>query len=595
MLCRAYSRRNSVVGPLFLDMLAFVRRANKEDGYKKPSGFDEVAALAKIEKAPLQILGACRDADVPDWCILTICNLLIARVWPDEADKASMETQVTEVARYLVTVLLQSTIYLDFVVWAIDDIPHADLLSWKVLELLHQYSCNFMLLMGSRPVVGSDMNIDLQFWEDINSTGEINGTFLPLALKALTKDDLGLLVKRYAAKYEWDASIDLSSVTKNIFVQSGGVPNLAAQILEKTSDRITGKVEVKSRKASEKKSISPNNSLSRLDMMKGGYQRPSTRSVDSGSTHGGSVAQLDEHMLHRMDLLTPEARTHINLGAILGPAFESADVISIMERYRGISDQEREDHRQSVLESLAQAAESGILEEDLTGAGNSMSFCAQENFTGQDSITYKFTHADWRKNILKVVLDSWKRAMYLLLAESLEARFEFKNARPDRAIRKLFDPFKGGKKKGKNISVASELALKIGTKLENLGKGIHSMKIYQRALDLWLKPDEEGDILVMSEGTFQSFDEPEDSTFCRMIVESHFSFFFKPPEDHVPTIDELVGEELEYVLKLNVALGHCAMLLMNQEKCMTAFQDNLEVSSSRIYFLCYPRNRAMPC
>lgn len=235
-------------------------------------------------------------------------------------------------------------------------------------------------------------------------------------------------------------------------------------------------------------------------MMKNELHGPSSRSLGSSSANSGSVAQVSEHMLHRMDLLTPEARTHINLGAILGPAFETSDVISVMERYRGISERDKEDHSQSVLESLAQAAESGILEEDLTGAGNSMSFCAQENFMGQESITYRFTHGDWRRNILKVVLDSWKRAMYLLLAESLEAQFEFNSARPDRAIRKLFDPFNGGKKKGKNISVASELALKIGKRMEESGKGIHSLKIYERALDLWQKPDDENDILVMSEG-----------------------------------------------------------------------------------------------
>lgn len=243
------------------------------------------------------------------------------------------------------------------------------------------------------------------------------------------------------------------------------------------------------------------NSLGRLGMMKNELHRPSSRSLGGNSTNSGSHAQVSEHMLHRMDLLTPEARTHINLGAILGPAFETSDVISVMERYRGISEKDREEHSQSVLESLAQAAESGILEEDLTGAGNSMSFCAQENFMGQESITYKFTHADWRRNILKVVLDSWKRAMYILLAESLEAQFEFNSTRPDRAIRKLFDPFKGGKKKGKNISVASELALKIGRRMEESGKGIHSLKIYERALDLWLKPDDANAILVMSEGT----------------------------------------------------------------------------------------------
>jgi predicted ATPase len=207
-------------------------------------------------------------------------------------------------------------------------------------------------------------------------------------------------------------------------------------------------------------------------------------------------------MLHRMDLLSPEARTHINLGAILGPAFESADVVSVMERYRNISQKDKKRHRQSVLDSLEQAAESGIIEEDVTGAGNSMSFTTQENFiSGQDSITYKFTHNDWRKQILKVVLDSWKRDMYLLLADSLEARFDFKSRRPDREIKKLFEPFKGGKKKGKNISVASELALKIGEKMTQSGKGRYSLRIYQKALDYWLKPDEEQNILMMDEGT----------------------------------------------------------------------------------------------
>ena len=238
---------HSVVGPLFLDMLAFVRRTNSEDGYKKPAGFDEIARLAQSgsEKAPLHVLGACRDAEVPDAYILSICSLLIAQAWHNQDTAASREEEMKEVARYMVTVLLQSTIHLDFVVWAVDDIPHADRLSWKVLALVQQYSCNFMLLMGSRPVVGTDMSIDLQFWDHLHDAGRQDGTFLPLELKAMTKDEVGLLVKRVAVKDDWDASTDLSVVVKEVLVQSGGVPNLAAQILEKKSSRITGKSDVK--------------------------------------------------------------------------------------------------------------------------------------------------------------------------------------------------------------------------------------------------------------------------------------------------------------------------------------------------------------
>jgi hypothetical protein len=241
-------------------------------------------------------------------------------------------------------------------------------------------------------------------------------------------------------------------------------------------------------------------SLDGLGMMRAVKRELSMASLGSGSGHSATVGQMGEHMLHRMDLLSPEARTHINLGAILGPAFESEDVVSVMERYRGIGAKDRDGHRELILESLLQAVDSGILEEDITGAGNSMSFTGPDNFESQESITYKFTHDDWRKNILKVILDSWKHDMYMLLAASLEARFDFKSRRPDREIRKLFDPFKGGKKKGKNVSVASELALKIGEKMTQCGKGRYSIRIYQMALDHWLKPDDGNDILMI-EGT----------------------------------------------------------------------------------------------
>jgi hypothetical protein len=301
----------------------------------------------------------------------------------------------------------------------------------------------------------------------------------------------------------------------------------------------------------------------------------SIASLGSGSGHSGTVGQIGEHMLHRMDLLSAEARTHINLGAILGPAFESADVVSIMERYRGIGASDRDGHRESVLNSLVQAVHSGILEEDLTGAGNSMSFTGPDNFQSQESITYKFTHDDWRHNILKVILDSWKRDMYMLLATSLEARFDFKSRRPDREIRKLFDPFKGGKNKGKNISVASELALKIGEKMTRNGKGRYSIRIYQMALDHWLKAEDGKDILMI-EGMFW-----RGCVALRFRTDIQFVLFVAA-EDNDLSPTELEGEDLEYVLKLNAAMGRCSLLLMDKDKSLNAFQANLDVSSTTV-------------
>lgn len=259
-------------------------------------------------------------------------------------------------------------------------------------------------------------------------------------------------------------------------------------------------------------------------------------------------------MLHRMDILSPETRTHINLGAILGPSFESVDVVKVMERYREIPEQDKEEHSKSVMESFEQAAECGILEEDLTGAGMSMSFCGQDFLSQDNRTTYKFTHLDWRRNILNVLLDSWKREMYRLLAESLEERFDTRSKNPERAIRHLFDPFSGGKKKGKNLSVASELALKIGARMIRLGKAKYSLQIYQRALDLWLKADDDdGMILVMEDDSEQQ----EETT---------------SPEE------ELADEDLEYISKLYVAKGHCSLILMDKEKSVESFESAINVS-----------------
>lgn len=234
-----------MVGPLCLDILAFVRRERNENMYKKPDGFDAIAKLAKVgsEHSPFQILGACRDAEVPDVYIRAICHLLLTQSWPTQVEDSARESQITEVARYIVTILLQSTIHLDFIALAVDDIPHADPLSWKVIELLHQYSCNFLLLMGSRPVVGADMNVDLLFWQQLNDEWKKEGSFLPLKLSAMTKTDLDLFVRKYASSKGWSDDLDLAAIAKDVFVHSGGVPQLAAQILERKSAKINGRSE----------------------------------------------------------------------------------------------------------------------------------------------------------------------------------------------------------------------------------------------------------------------------------------------------------------------------------------------------------------
>ena len=62
------------------------------------------------------------------------------------------------------------------------------------------------------------------------------------------------------------------------------------------------------------------------------------------------------------------------------------------------------------------------------------------------------------------------------------------------------------------------------------------------------------------------------------------------------TSDELEGEDLEYVLKLNAAMGWGAMMLMNKEKSIASFQASLDVRTllSRFQSACVAYTHKMP-
>lgn len=234
----------SVVGPIFLDIISFVRRARSESRYDRPKGFDEIEKLAKpgAERIPLHFLAACREAEVPDRYICLLAHLLLANTWPSDVDESSRASKAREVARYLVTVLLQSTIHIDLILFSIDDIPHADELSWTVIELIWQYNCNVMLLLASRPVKGTDMNISPVFWDHLFAQRAKEGNFHFLELKALTRDNLEQLVKKYAMENMTSSLSNdaMSAIAKDVFVQSGGMPQLATQLLDRKFSNLSG-------------------------------------------------------------------------------------------------------------------------------------------------------------------------------------------------------------------------------------------------------------------------------------------------------------------------------------------------------------------
>ena len=63
------------------------------------------------------------------------------------------------------------------------------------------------------------------------------------------------------------------------------------------------------------------------------------------------------------------------------------------------------------------------------------------------------------------------------------------------------------------------------------------------------------------------------------IIGSVIAIASSTSEDNETPADELESEDLEYVLKLNAAIGRSAMMLMNKEKSIASFQASLDVSN----------------
>lgn len=576
----------SAVGPLLLDVLSFVRRSNNEEGYQAPPGFEETAKLAPSgkENIPSVLLGASRDAEVPDRYISMICHLLLTNSWPSDIDDEEQEVESQNVARYIASIFMKCTTSLDLIVWAVDDIPHADAMSWSVIELLYTHSCNLMMLMASRRVEGADMNVNLEFWDDLHAqNSSASENFLRVECAALGQRDLNLLVEKMAEKQEpkWEGNI--RELSKEVFVQSGGIPRLAVQILERKLSHSAGKSAVRSEKK-KKKSKKKRDSLTGLGL-RGLTRQNSWNSCSSSvvSTATDNMADVGEHMLHKVDMLSSDARTYLNLGALLGPTFDTRDVISVMERYRCIPDSKKETHTDAIRNCLEEAVQCGIIEDDF--AEHEASFCFNDD--DNDDVSYKFTHVNWRKILLKTVLNSWKRDMLRLVAESMEATF-FSHDSDDHngAIKRLFAQFKGGKKAGKNLLVASELALKIGDKMAKDGLWKFSKKIYEKALELWLKPQKEDAFLMMFEGKQNEMQSSQPFLVLKFSNSSRkLMLLFKLPADEISKPRNSVDfepEEYEYIAMLYNALGRSHFMLLDRDESFEAYQKCIDVRLVRL-------------
>jgi hypothetical protein len=521
----------SIVRPLFAEIL---RKQPQTEELSADLAIDNeqieaylygAATEADVDVSLVNLVRICRLDDVPLRYVEIICRLVLTRNRTDIVhgkNGASDAKELEAITRFIASAFLRCTLFFDLVIIALDDVSNMDEMSWFLIELVYGHAQNLMVIGTARTVTQEEMHVTGKFWAGLHKDGANQKNFIKIELPPMDQGDIELLICRSLDRQEIDIDPNIS---REVFVQSGGMPNLASELVDQIFEN------------------------SRSDLILGSSD---DECKESNQTFGSAnreveIGNVGELVLHRMDALPSSVRSHLNLGAVLGQTFELMDVVTAFEQYRSVEEEERFDHAESVHESLKEAVAHGIIEE-VSRESQPMQHAGYKNADhpyAEHNISYRFTHDVWRSNILRLTLDEFKRDVHSLIAQSMETVVDLQLSNDYRVLTKLFSHWK----ESGSARKASLLALKTGRSLEDIGLAHQSVLLYTEALDMWRATVNDGYIEDNLGGVSTQFVEQIDVT------------------------------DLECLISLHVALGRCFSLILDPIASTNSFQTALNVSS----------------
>jgi hypothetical protein len=201
------------------------------------------------------------------------------------------------------------------------------------------------------------------------------------------------------------------------------------------------------------------------------------------------------------------------------------------------------------------------------------------------NISFRFHHAMWQETILKLLLDSRKRILHQVIAETLEKETQETSGNNYYTLIKLF----GHWKSSGNALKASSIALTVGKSFANIGLGTESVKILDDALDVWRSSyDSEsevepctGEASLCSVSFMQIELTAELKIFCSRCILG-FSLKF---------IQNLSVDGLKSILQLLVDKGKCLSTLHTPKESVKVYDAALSVSAAlqnlQGFYFCY--------
>lgn len=310
--------------------------------------------------------------------------------------------------------------------------------------------------------------------------------------------------------------------------------------------------------------------------------------------------------MYRIDFLDSSVRKILHLCAVLGMEFTLREVVASYQNLTPFDDCEKAIRDTNVLMSLKVAVDEGIIDQIFDGEildkdedeedesadefAESVSVLDEEEILFNDkpfdtNISYRFHHAMWQETILKLLLDSRKRILHQVIAETLEKETQETSGNNYYTLIKLF----GHWKSSGNALKASSIALTVGKSFANIGLGTESVKILDDALDVWRSSyDSEsevepctGEASLCSVSFMQIELTAELKILCSRCILG-FSLKF---------IQNLSVDGLKSILQLLVDKGKCLSTLHTPKESVKVYDAALSVSAAlqnlQGFYFCY--------
>jgi len=437
------------------------------------SGANSVNSLSSTTE---RLLFLAKEVEAPPEFLEIARHILGIRDQNNENVKKTQSTNLEAIVHVMARAFLRCTNHAHLVVLVLDDIHLLDELSWKFLKVLFKLKHNLLILCASRPLKSHKIEVDSAFWNQLHEEYTRQLRFSEMHLTGLTENDIqNLISKKLGVRV---GEIDRGFCI-DLHAKSGGMPHFACQMLE---------------------TIKKNDIFSILENGKIGW-RKDLRQEEKPDFNFATVGEL---MVNKIDSLDAPVRTTLHLCSVLGSEFELFEIITVYQSWLQFDDSQKSYRAKLIMESLNAAVNEGIIEEIYEGgqlddseksegdialaedAFDEIMFASkQKKLDRLANISYRFHHDMWRENILRMMLDSRKRDLHRVIAESLDSDFSVGGVK-EHNYYSMIKLLRHWKLSG-NASKTILLALEVGRSLINVCMSAQALKIFDEAIDMLRK------------------------------------------------------------------------------------------------------------